>query len=261
MLKEKRLAKNSLLLSVASTYLFLYVPIVVLLVFSFNIERFPSPWTGFTWKWYQELFHSIYLWKAFGNSLIVATFATLISLMAGVFLIFYAAQGGRIGKLLVLFYGNLVIPETVLAVSLLSFFSLLSIPLGLTTLTLAHTVLGLGFVIPMLYGRFLELDYRLTEASLVLGATPLQTFFKVTLPLLRPTLISTALLVFIISFDDFILSYFCAGSSSQTLSLYIMSMLRSGVSPVVNALSSVLLVLSSFLVLVFFSLKTRVRFF
>ncbi|MBI3236257.1 MAG: ABC transporter permease subunit [Chlamydiales bacterium] len=154
-----------------------------------------------------------------------------------------------------------MIPETVLAVSLLGFFSLFSIPLGLLTLILAHSVLGLGFVIPIVYARFVELDARMTEASLVLGATPFQTFFKVTLPLMRPSLITTGLLVFIISFDDFILSYFCAGSSSQTLSLYILSMLRSGISPVVNALSAVLLLLSSALVFLFFSLKTRSRIF
>lgn len=246
---------------VATTYLFLYVPIFVLLVFSFNSATFPSPWTNFTLHWYKELFVSLYLWKAFLNSLIVATTATLISLTSGVLLIFYAAQGGRIGNFLTLYYGNLIIPETVLAVSLLGFFSFAAIPLGLTTLILAHTLLGLGFVIPMVYARFKELDYRMTEASLVLGATPIQTFFKVTLPLLRPTLIASCLLVFIISFDDFILSYFCAGSSSQTLSLYILSMLRSQITPVVNALATFLLLLSSILVWIFFTLKTRTRLF
>ncbi len=249
------------LILVATTYLFLYVPIIVLFVFSFNTDHFPAPWSAFTLKWYRELFSSTYLWKAFGNSLIVASFATLISLFAGVGLIFYAAQGGRIGKFLGMFYGNLIIPETVLAVSLLSFFTMIKIPLGLTTLILAHSVLGLGFVIPIVYARYCELDDTLHEASLDLGATPLQSFFKVTLPMLRPTLITTALLVFILSFDDFILSYFCAGSTAQTLSLYILSMIRTGVSPVVNALSSVLLFLSSLLVLLFFSIKTKVRFF
>ena len=248
---------------VVATYLFLYVPIVVLLVFSFNMEGFPSPWKGFTLKWYHELFQATHLWASFLNSLIVAVCSTAISLTMGIFLIFYAAQGGRIGKFLAYFYGNLVIPETVLAVGLLGFFTLISIPLGLITLVLAHTVLGLGFVIPIIYARFLELDYRMTEASLVLGATPIQTFFKVTLPLMRPSLIVTGLLVFIISFDDFILSYFCAGSTSQTLSLFILSMLRSGISPIVNALSAVLLLFSSVLVLLFFtfSQKTRTRIF
>lgn len=261
MVKHSRTGKIGNLIFIAMTYLFLWVPIVVLLVFSFNTEGFPSPWVGFTWKWYQELINSIYLWKAFANSLIVASCSTLISVVMGIFLIFYAAQGGRVGRYLTIFYGNIVIPETVLAVSLLGFFSMLSIPLGLATLIVGHTVLGLGFVIPIVYARFLELDYRLTEASLVLGATPIQTFFKVTLPLLMPALITSALLVFIISFDDFILTYFCAGSSVQTLSLYILSMIRSGVSPVVNALSAVLLCISSLLVLIFFNLKTRSRIF
>lgn len=248
-------------LLIAATYLFLWVPIVVLLVFSFNTEGFPSPWTGFTWKWYGELIHSVYLWKAFGNSLIIATSSTIISVLMSIFLIFYATQGGRIGRYLNLFYGSIIIPETVLGVSLLGFFSLVSISLGLTTLIVGHTVLGLGFVIPIVYARFLELDYRLTEASLVLGATPIQTFFKVTLPMLRPSLITSALLVFIISFDDFILTYFCAGSSVQTLSLYILSMIRSGVSPVVNALSALLLFISSIMALVYFQLSSRSKIF
>lgn len=249
------------LIFIALTYLFLYVPIVVLLIFSFNTEPFPSPWQGFTWKWYEELINSPHLWAAFGNSLIVAFCSTAISVLMGVFLIFYATQGGRVGKFLSLFYGNMIIPETLLAVSLLSFFSLCKIELGLTTLIVSHTVLGLGFVIPIVYARFLELDYRLTEASLVLGATPIQTFFKVTLPLLYPALITSALLVFILSFDDFILSYFCAGSNAQTLSLYILSMIRTGVTPIVNALSSILLLISSLLVLLFFNLRKRTRIF
>ncbi len=244
---------------VISSYLFLYIPLAVLLTFSFNTEGFPSPWQGFTLKWYSELFHASHLWAAFLNSLIVAICSTGISLTMGIFLIFYGAQGGRISNFLTLFYGNLVIPETVLAVSLLGFFTLISVPLGLTTLVLAHTVLGLGFVIPIVYARFLDLDSRMTEASLVLGATPIQTFFKVTLPLLRPSLTVAGLLVFILSFDDFILSYFCAGSTAQTLSLYILSMLRSGISPIVNALSAVLLLLSSLLVILFFTISQKMR--
>ncbi len=254
-------AKILQLLLVAGVYLFLYVPILVLLLFSFNSSSFPSPWSGFTWHWYEELFVAHHLWQAFCNSLLIALLATSASVSLGILLIFYTALGGRIQKCLSLFYGNLIIPETVLAVSLLGFFTLLAIPLGLATLVVAHTLLGLGFVIPMLYARFKELDYKLTEASLVLGGTPRQTFFKVTLPLLKPAIILTSLLVFVLSFDDFILSYFCAGSSAQTLSLYILSMLRSEVSPVVNALSSLLLLLSSGLVWIFFTIRTRTKFF
>lgn len=259
MAERKSIGKPLSLVLVACVYLFLYLPIFVLFIFSFNKDQFPAPWSSFTLQWYRELFKSTYLWQSFLNSLVVAVSATTISLVTGVGLIFFAADSRKVGKYMGMFYGNLVIPETVLAVSLLSFFTLIQIPLGIPTLILAHSVLGLGFVVPIVYARYRELDRTLTEASLALGATLVQTFFKVTLPLLRPTLTTTALLVFIISFDDFILSYFCAGSSSQTLSLFILSMIRSGVSPVVNALSSILLFLSSLLVLLFFSIKTKVR--
>ncbi|MDR2539414.1 MAG: ABC transporter permease [Chlamydiales bacterium] len=261
MKQKNNLTKVLSLLSIAAVYLFLYVPLIVLLIFSFNTASFPSPWQGFTWNWYIELFQTEHLWQSFLNSLIVAFSATLLSLLMGVFLIFYCSQAGRIRAFLTLFYGNLIIPETVLAVALLGFFTLIKVSLGLGTLVIAHTVLGLGFVIPIVYARFLELDDRMTEASLVLGATPIQTFLRVILPLLRPSLITTGLLVFILSFDDFILSYFCMGSDSQTLSLYILSMLRSGISPIVNALSAILLTLSSFLVFLFFSIKSTTKVF
>ncbi len=246
---------------IALVYLFLYIPITVLVIFSFNTMPFPAPWLGFTTHWYHELYNSVHLWDAFYNSLFVALSAMTLSLVMGTSLIFYIVQNGKLERLLSLFYANIIIPEVVLAVGLLSFFSFWTVPLGLPTLIIAHTVLGLGYVIPIVYTRFKELDYRLTEASLDLGATPLQTFFKITLPLLRPSLFAAALLVFIISFDDFVLSYFCAGSSTQTLSLYILSMLRSGLSPVVNALSTLLLLLSSILVLVFCWLNSKTKIF
>ena len=128
---KSNLCKGAHLLLTLSTYAFLYLPIIVLLVFSFNVGNFPSPWTEFSWKWYAELFDSPYLWLTFFNSCIVAISATTISLVLSTFLIFYAAQGGRIRRCLVLYYGNIVIPETVLAIALLGFFTLASIPLGL----------------------------------------------------------------------------------------------------------------------------------
>ena len=243
------------------SYIFLYLPITILIVFSFNSKNFPSPWEHFTTKWYHQLFQSSILWQSFFNSLFVAFTSTTLSLVLGIFLIFFRAQGGRVKNALPLFYGNLIIPETMLAISLLSYFSLFGVSLGISTLIVAHTVLGLGFVIPILYTRFLQLDIRLNEASESLGANPLQTFFRITLPLLRPTLFATGLLIFILSFDDFILSYFCSGTGVQTLSLYLLSTLQAGVSPVVNALSTILLLLSSFLVMLFFSPKIRSRIF
>ena len=259
--KVSSFPKISNLLIVILTFLFLYIPIVVLFVFSFNSNAFPAPWEHFTIHWYQDLFNSSALWSSFRNSLVVAISSTLLSLTMGVLLIFFRASGGRIAKFLPMFYGTLVIPETVLAVSLLTFFSIFKIPLGLLTIVVSHAVLGLGFVIPIVYTRYLELDSKLQEASLVLGATPTQTFFRITLPLLRPTLLATGVLIFIISFDDFIITYFCSGTSFQTLSVYLFSTIRTGISPVVNALSVFLLALTSLLVIFFFSPKTRTRIF
>lgn len=259
--KPSSFPKLSNLLIVVLTFLFLYIPIVILFVFSFNSKPFPAPWESFTVQWYQDLFNSSELWHSFRNSLVVATLSTLLSLIMGILLIFFRASGGRINHFLPMFYGTLVIPETVLAVSLLTFFSIFGVPLGLATIVVSHAVLGLGFVIPIVYTRYLELDPRLQEASLVLGATPSQTFFKITLPLLKPTLVATSVLIFIISFDDFIITYFCSGSSFQTLSVYLFSTIRTGISPVVNALSVFLLALTSLLVTFFFSPKIRSRIF
>lgn len=251
----------SLFLLAIMTYAFLYIPIAVLILFSFNKERFPAPWSEFTFAWYRELWESTHLWTAFYNSLIVASCATILSLLMGIALVFYCMHSEKIKKWMAAFYINLVIPEVVLAVGLLSIFIFFSIPLGLRTLIVAHTVLGIGYVIPLLYLRFSSLDKALIEGSLDLGATITQTFRKIVLPLLMPAILTAGLLTFIISFDDFVLSYFCAGSSAQTLSLYILAMLRSGISPVVNALSTLLLLISSILVLIFCSLNVRSRVF
>lgn len=244
---------------ILGAYLFLYLPIIVLVVFSFNKAAFPAPWQGCTLKWYQELYSASQLWHALFNSLIVSTISTLLSLVMGISFIYYGVRGGRIHNFFALLYGNLIVPEVVLAVGLLSLFTFFAIPLGLITLIVAHTVLGIGYIVPLLYIRYSEIDRRLIEASLDLGASITQTFFTIILPLLKPAIIAGGLLAFIISFDDFILSYFCAGSEAQTLSLYILSMLRSEISPVINALSTLLLIISSTLVLIFCSTTIRSR--
>lgn len=243
--------------NVTFVYAFLYTPLVVLIAYSFNKDAFPAPWSGFTCHWYQELWQSVYLWDAFITSLTIAIAATALSLLMGVLLLYFLMQSKRITYIIRLFYVNLVIPEVVLAVGLLSLFSHLQVELGMRTLIVAHTVLGLGYVIPIVYHKFLSIESELIDASLDLGATREQTFLYIIIPLLRPSLYAAGLLVFVISFDDFVLSYFCAGSSAQTLSLHIQAMLKSGISPVVNALSTVLLGISSLLVLAFCSYNAR----
>lgn len=242
--------------TVLSVYFFLYLPIIVLVLFSFNNNEFTYEWQGFTTKWYHELFQSVEIWDALKNSFVVALSSVALSLTMGVLLVFYSTHT-FFKKAFLLFYGNLAVPEIVLAIGMLSFFSFFSIPLGLTTLIAGHTLLGLGYVVPLIHSRFIELNDRFTEASLDLGATQGQTLTKVILPLLYSSLIAAGLLVFIISFDDFVISFFCSGSATQTLPMYIFSMIRAGASPVVSALSTLLLVVSSILVLIFSSLQLK----
>lgn len=242
---------------VSLIYLFLYLPIIVLVVLSFNAAALNFGWQGFSIKWYRELFNSAEIWQALVTSLIVALSAVALSLLMSVVLVCYGSR--LLNSIRWFFYGTLIVPEVVLAVSLLSVFSFLSVPLGLTTLIVSHTLLGLGYAVPLVYARYLSLDARLFEASADLGATAMQTFFKITLPLLSPALLAASLLVFIISLDDFILSFFCSGATAQTLPMFIFSVIRSGSSPIVNALSTVMLMISSILVLIFCSLQARTR--
>ena len=247
----KRLLEAS---AVAAVYLFFYIPIAVLIAFSFNSAPFPAPWTSFTFSWYHELFNTPYVWSAFLHSLVIAICSTALSIIVSLALVYlrmFHRASRKLYSLFSLFYLNLIVPEVVLGVGLLTFFVLCGVPFGLTTLVVAHTVLGLGFAVPLIQSRFDELDVRLVEASLDLGATVHQTFFSIILPLLRSSCIAAGLLIFIISFDDFVLSYFCAGTSVQTLSLYLLSMLRTGISPMMNALSTLLLLFSSLLVFIF----------
>ncbi len=237
-------------------YLFMYAPIVVLVLFSFNSNPFGYNWGGFTTSWYMELFASTAVMHALKNSLIVAVSTAFLSSLMGSLFVFFLPRS-FIDRATSFFYGGLVAPEIVLAVGMLSFFSFCSVPLGLTTLIAGHTVLGLGYVVPIIYARYEELDKSVVEASTDLGATRMQTFYTIILPLLAPAIISSSLLVFIISFDDFIIAFFCAGASDQTIPMYIFSLLRSGATPLINALSTVLLLLSSILVLLFSSSRIK----
>jgi ABC-type spermidine/putrescine transport system permease subunit II len=247
-------------LLISSVYIFLYLPIFVLVVFSFNSVAFPYRWVSFSWQWYQELFQSSEIWHALQNSLIVASAAVFFSLILGLLWVFYTIRS-RMRSFESLFYINLLIPEIIFALGLLTLFIFFSIPLGLITLIAGHTVLGLGFCVPLLSAQFDQLDYNIIEASYDLGATMNQTFFRVVIPALWPALIASGLLVFIISLDDFLVSFFCAGPAAQTLSLYIFAMIRSGVSPTINALSTLLLLASSLIVLGFSLLKIQTRIF
>lgn len=237
----------SLRLFVLCAYLFLYTPIVVLVVYSFNKGGFPGSWSGFSFAWYKDLFSSQEIWLAFYYSTIIAVVSSALSVLLSLGLV--CGTGYFSDWFRRLFYINIFIPDVVLAVGLLTLFSYLFVPLGLVTLIAGHTVLGLGFTVPIMYARYKELDVSMLEASRDLGASSTYTFFHVVIPFLLPAIIVSSLLVIIISFDDFLITFFCAGSSIQTLSLYIFTMIRSGISPTVNALSALMLGVNTVLVL------------
>ncbi|MBM17565.1 MAG: spermidine/putrescine ABC transporter permease [Epsilonproteobacteria bacterium] len=248
MVHVSRLSKTLFLLLVSAVYIFLYTPIIVLILYSFNKGGFPDIWRGFSLHWYQDLLHSVEIWRAFQNSVIVALTSSVFSVMMAVCFIHGSRRYGR--DFTKIFYSNVIVSDIVLAVGMLTLFSALAVPLGLTTIIAGHTLLGLGFTIPVIKGRYDELDDSLIEASLDLGASSQYTFFHVIIPFLYPAILSSFLLAIIVSFDDFLIAFFCSGASVQTLSLYIFSMIRSGISPVVNALSTLLLVVSLLMIVI-----------
>lgn len=242
---------------VAGAYLFLYLPIIILVAYSFNYNGFPEAWSGFSLRWYHELFASEEIWLAVGYSTIIALASSIISVMLSVGLVCGLTMTSE--WLMKLFYMNIFIPDVVLAVGLLTLFSYFFVPLGLATLIVGHTVLGMGYAAPIIYSRYKEFDNRLLEASHDLGASSAYTFFHVLLPFLLPAIVVSFLLVVIVSFDDFLVTFFCAGSSIQTLSLYIFAMIRMGISPIVNALSTLMLVVNIVLVLLISWLTYRME--
>lgn len=235
---------------VISVYLFLYIPVIILMLFSFNRGDSPTYWLGFTTYWYHEVFTSSEVYDALINSILVASVSVVLTILLSTAYVFYGRISG-LYAILPLFYIGLAVPEIVLAVGLLSTFYVLSLPLGIMTLIAGHTLIGLGYVVPIIFARYNELDERLLEASYDLGATRAQTFLYIVIPFLLPALLSSALLVFIISFDDFVLSFFCAGPAAQTLPVYLFALIRSGATPMVNVISTLMLVSSALCVGVF----------
>ncbi len=239
---------------VTMVYFFLYLPIIIMVLFSFNESETPMRWGGFSLQWYREMWHVPEMVDALKTSLIVACSATLLSLVIGTCFV-VAHKWWKTQVLFNLFYTNILLPDIILAIGVLSIFTFAQIPLGYGSLIIGHTLIGLGFVIPIIRARFIELDPFLTEASLDLGASYMQTFKRILIPLLMPSIVASGLLVFTLSLDDFLIAFFCSGPKVQTLSVYVYSMVKAGVDPTINAISAVLLGLSSVLVLTLLSLN------
>lgn len=252
--KKKYFTMICRLIFVSAVYLFLYLPIIVMVLFSFNESATPMKWGGFSLQWYRQMWNIPEMVDALRTSLIVAFSATILSLVIGVGFV-VAHKWWKTTLLFGFFYTNILLPDIVLAIGVLSIFTFAHIPLGYGSLVIGHTLIGLGFVIPIIRARFIELDPFLTEASLDLGASYFQTFKRILLPLLMPSIVAAGLLAFTLSLDDFLIAFFCSGPKVQTLSVYVYSMVKAGVDPTINAISAVLLGLSGILVLVLLSLN------
>lgn len=241
-LKRKRLFNRLSNVYAVLVFAFIYIPIVIMVIFSFNDQNNNYYWKGFTWKWYEKLFTNSDLIHYLGNSLIVAITATMISIIVGVI--------GAMGLMRFEFklkqaissslYIPIVIPEVVMGISLLMLYESVNFPLGLPAMILAHATFCIPFVVIIMRGRMSGMDMSIEEASQDLGANRVTTFFKITLPLLIPGILSSAFMSFTLSIDDVIISNFVSGPYSTTLPVKILSMVKVGLKPEVNALTSLM---------------------
>jgi spermidine/putrescine transport system permease protein len=238
MMSRRLLAVHTVLI-----YLFLYLPIAILVVFSFNAARQTAVWEGFTLDWYRRLAGNERLLGSVRNSLLVAGITTLIATVLGTLAALALARyrfRGKGSTETVLFL-PVILPDVVLGAALLTFFGAVGLRLSLWTVVIAHVMFSVSYVAIVVRARLAGLDPSLEEAARDLGAGPFDTFRRVTLPLILPGVVASALLVFTLSIDDYVVTSFVAGVGATTLPLHIYSMLKLGVTPEVNAVSSLLL--------------------
>lgn len=251
------LARRSVLTLV---YGFLYLPIVVLVLLSFNESGLPTVWSGFSTRWYGSLVGNGKILGAAWNTLVVAVFATLVATVLGTLLALGMETRRRRSRgLEALAFAPMIIPDIVLAVALLSFFSWLDVALGLHTIIVSHVVFDLAFVSAVVRARLKSFDYSIVEASADLGASSVTTFRRITLPVILPAVVAGALLAFTLSVDEFIIAFFTAGAGrdSITLPMQIYSMIRFGITPEINALATLVMAVSAATLIVSARLNRR----
>jgi spermidine/putrescine transport system permease protein len=239
-----------ILLVTVLVYLFLHLPILVLVAFSFNDSKFSVDWQGFTLDWYQRLLERGDIVRGLRASLIVGVTSTVISAILGTLVALALARHRFRGRTALegFLYVPIVTPEIVVGISLLILFALFKIPLGLTTITIAHVAFSVSFVVIVVLARLEGMDGTLEEAAMILGADEITTFWKVTVPQLWPGILSGALLAFTMSFDDFVITSFVSGSGSSTLPIVVYGMVRRNVEPSINAISTIILLVTTALI-------------
>lgn len=242
---------------IALVLLFIYLSMFLVIIFSFNTSKMNIVFEHFTLQWYGTFFQNRTLMDSLWNSLVVAVVTTLVATVIGTIgAVGMSKYNFPLKKLIdKLLYIPIVIPEIVLGVALLCIYSFSNITLGLVSIILAHVTFCIPFVVITVRARLSGFDKNLEEAAMDLGANRFLTFTKVTLPLIMPGVLSGAMLSFTLSLDDVIISFFCSGPGSTTLPLKILSMVKTGVTPEVNALSTVIM----FVIILVISLSTGVQ--
>ena len=230
----------------ALVYVFLFLPIAVVVFFSFNASRLVEIWTGFSFKWYAIAWTDPSILDALRTSLVVAFLNAALATVFGTLAAIGMQRVGRRTRTAfeLMVYGTIVTPEIVIAIASLLFFVTINVDLGIQTIVITHVVYNTSIVALIVRARLIGMDRTLEEAAADLGANPIQTLRKITIPLLYPAILAGALLAFTFSFDDFVLTFFVSGATSTTLPLKIFSMLRFGISPAVNSVATVMLVVT-----------------
>ena len=231
---------------------FFYIPILILIIYSFNDSKYVTSWSKFSIKWYFEIFKDQELLNATITSVEIASISASLSVILGTMAAISLVRFGKF-KFRGLFTGLLtapfVIPEVITGFSLLLFFTFIDQKIGLfaergsTTVILAHTTLGIAYTTVMVQARLAHFDRSLEEAALDLGATPLQVFFQITLPIIAKSIIASWLLSFTLSLDDLIIASFTSGPGATTLPMLIYSRIKLGISPEINALATIMIVI------------------
>ena len=240
-------------------FLFFYLPIAILVLYSFNQSKLNIVWTGFTLDGYGALWSDSVLVRTLKNSLVVAGATTLLSVVlgtaAGWLLYRYRYRGSALLETLV--FLPMIVPEVILGVSLLILFVTIGLQLGYTTIVISHVTFCFPFVMAAVQARLAGLDPALEEAALDLGATPLQAFTKVLVPYLMPAIVSGALMAFTLSLDELIVTYFTASAGTRTLPLEIFGRVKKGLDPSLNAISTVFIGITVLAVLLTEALRRR----
>ncbi|WP_298853589.1 ABC transporter permease [uncultured Ruegeria sp.] len=225
-------------------FAFLYIPMIILIVFSFNESKLVTVWAGFSTKWYGELLQNEAFLDAAWVTIRVAVFSSTLATILGTAAAYVLVRGGRFfGRTLFsgMIYAPLVMPEVITGLSLLLLFIGIGLDRGILTIVLAHTTFSMCFVSVVVSSRLITFDRSLEEAALDLGCSPAQAFRLVTLPIIAPAVISGWLLAFTLSLDDLVIASFTSGPSATTLPIKIFSAVRLGVSPEINALSTIMI--------------------